>query len=71
MLAQDIRGMALRQQRLNIPTNSSSFIAMQQIATEEQSGKMAPDMEVCMKQRCVNEFLNAEKSAPIDSHNTC
>ena len=29
---------------------------------------MAYDMEVCMEQRCVIEFLQAEKMAPIDIH---
>jgi len=33
-----------------------------------QSDKTASDMEVCMKQRCVIEFLHAEKIAPIDIH---
>ena len=33
-----------------------------------QSDKMASDMEVCMKQRCVIEFLHAEKIAPNDIH---
>ena len=27
---------------------------------------MASDMEVCMKQGCVTEFLHAEEIAPID-----
>ena len=29
---------------------------------------MAYDMEVCMEQRCVIQFLQAEKMAPIDIH---
>jgi len=33
-----------------------------------QSDKMASDMEVCMKQRCVIEFLHAKKIAPNDIH---
>ena len=33
-----------------------------------QSDKMVSDMEVCMKQRCVIEFLHVEKMAPIDIH---
>jgi len=33
---------------------------------EGQSDKMASDMEVHMKQRCVIEFLHAEKIAPND-----
>jgi hypothetical protein len=39
-----------------------SFVAMQQIAAEEQSGKMESDMEVCTKQRYVIKFLHAEKN---------
>ena len=35
---------------------------------EEQSDKMASDMEVCMKQRCLIEFLRVEKMVPIDIH---
>jgi hypothetical protein len=33
-----------------------------------QSDKMASDMEVRMKQRCVTEFLHAENIAPNDIH---
>ena len=36
------------------------------MAAEEQSDQMASDMEVCMKQRCVIEFLHEEKKAPVD-----
>jgi len=36
--------------------------------TEGQYDKMASDMEVRMKQRCVIEFLSAEKIAPNDIH---
>ena len=35
---------------------------------EGQSDKMTSDMEVRMKQRCVIEFLHAEKIAPKDIH---
>ena len=38
------------------------------MAAEGQSDKMASDMEVRMKQRCVIEFLHAEKIAPNDTH---
>ena len=38
------------------------------MAAEGQSDRMAPDMEVYMKQRCVTEFLHVEKIAPIDIH---
>jgi hypothetical protein len=41
---------------------------MQQIAAEEQSGKMASDMEVLTKQRCGFEFLHVEKIPPVDIH---
>jgi hypothetical protein len=42
-----------------------SFIAVRQIAAEEQSGKFASDMEVRTKQICVMEFLHAEKLRPL------
>jgi hypothetical protein len=38
------------------------------MAAEEQSSKMAPDVEVRMKQRCVTEFLHEENIAPVDIH---
>ena len=37
---------------------------MEQTAAEGQSDKVASDMEVCMKQRFITEFLHAEKIAP-------
>jgi histone-lysine N-methyltransferase SETMAR len=49
----------------NIPLNS---VAVRQMTAEGQSDKMASDMEVRMKQRCVIEFLHAEKIAPNDIH---
>ena len=36
------------------------------MTAEEQSDKMVTDMEVCMKQMCVIEFLHVEKIAPKD-----
>ena len=36
------------------------------MAAEGQSDKMVSDTEVCMKKRCVTEFLHAEKMATID-----
>ena len=36
------------------------------MAAEGQSNRMASNMEVQMKQRCVLEFFHAEKMAPID-----
>ena len=38
------------------------------MAAEGQSDKMVSDMEVHMKQRCVTEFLHAEKMAPTHIH---
>ncbi len=38
------------------------------MAAEGQSDKMASDMEVDTEQRCVVEFLHAEKMAPTDIH---
>jgi hypothetical protein len=45
-----------------------SFVAVRQIAAEEQSDRMASDMEVHTKQRCVIDFLHADKIAPVDIH---
>ena len=38
------------------------------MAAEGQSDRMVSDMGVCMKHRCVIEFLHAEDMAPIDIH---
>ena len=38
------------------------------MTAEGQSDKMASDMEVRMKQRCVIEFLHVAKIAPNDIH---
>ena len=38
------------------------------MAAEGQSDRMVSDREVCMKQRCVTEFLHGEKMAPTDIH---
>ena len=57
------------QQRLNLLSSVAlHFAAVWQTATEEQSDRIASDMELCMKQRCVMEFLHAEEMAPIDIH---
>ena len=49
---------------MNLPANIPlNFVAMRQTTAEGQS-----DMEVRMKQRCVIEFLHAEKIAPNDIH---
>ena len=57
------------QWRLNLTSNIPlNFVAVWQMTAEEQSDKMASDMEVRMKQRCVIEFLHAEKIAHNDIH---
>lgn len=42
------------------------FVAVRQIGLEGQSDKMAVNMKVYMKQRCVTEFFHVEKMPPID-----
>ena len=42
--------------------------AVRHLAAERQSDRMVSDVEACMKQRCVIEFLHAQKEAPIDIH---
>jgi len=37
------------------------------MAAEEQSDRMASDMEAHMEQRCVTEILHVENMAPIDT----
>ena len=54
---------------MNLPANIPlNYVAVRQMTAEEQSDKMASDMEVRMKERCVTEFLHAEKFAPNDTH---
>ena len=38
------------------------------MAAEGQSDKMPPDVEVCLKQRCVTEFLHVKIITPINVH---
>ena len=38
------------------------------MAAEGQSDKMASDMDVQMKQRCVTQFLHVGKMEPTDFH---
>lgn len=38
------------------------------MATEWQSDKMLPDVEACVKQRCITEFHYMEKIVPVDIH---
>ena len=46
---------------LNFPVNVLlHFVAVQQMEAKGQSDNMASDMEVCMKQRCVTEFLHTK-----------
>lgn len=45
-----------------------NFVAVQQMAAEGQPDKMASDMELCTKQRCVTELLHEETVAPNDIH---
>ena len=47
---------------------SIRFVAVQQMAAEGQSDKMASGVEVNMEQRCVIEFLHAETVTPINIH---
>ena len=62
----DVGGMAVE---VNLPdTIPLHVVAMWQMAADEQSDTMADDRKVCVKQRCVIEFLHAEKMAPIDIH---
>lgn len=59
----------LWQLRLNLPNNIPlNFIAEQQMAAEGSSDRMVSYMELCMKQRCGNEFLHVEKIIPTDIH---
>ena len=52
----------------NIPFH---FVPIWQMAAEGQSDRMASDIEVRIKQRCVTEFLQAEKIATIDIIHWC
>jgi hypothetical protein len=54
-LEADASGMAVEVETSN--QQFVSFVAVRKTPAEEQSGKMASDMEKCMKQRCVIEFL--------------
>lgn len=49
--------------RLNIPPMTHIFCCLfLMIAAKRQSNKMAPDMKVRTKQRCVTEFLYDERT---------
>ena len=54
---------------MNLPTNIAlHFVAMQQMTVEEQSDKLASDMEVCIEQSCGIYFLHVEEMAPTGVH---
>ena len=65
----DVGGMAAEVE----PPHKHSVTAMWQMAAEEQSDKMASDMEVHMKQKYMAEFLHTEKKHqhPMTLINTC
>jgi len=48
---------------MNLPPNISfHYVAKEEVAVEGQSDTAASDMEMCVKTRCVIEFLHAEKN---------
>jgi len=54
---------------LNLPANIQiCFVAVWQMVVDGQSDRMVSAMEVCMKQRCVTEFLHVENIGPTDVH---
>ena len=62
----DVDGMAVE---VKPSTNILLHLAaVWQLAAKRQSHRMASDVEVWMKQRCVTEFLHVEKIASIDIH---
>jgi len=57
----------VQQWRVNLPSNILfCFVAVWQMAAEGHSDKIAPDMKVRIKRRCVTEFLQAEVMASMD-----
>ena len=57
------------QQRLNLFTNIPLPVAaVQQMAAEGQSDRMASDVGASTKQKRANEVLHAEGMAPTDIH---
>jgi len=53
--------------QLKLPTTVLlHFVAVWQMAAEEQSDTTASDMEVCRKQRCGTEFLHVDKTSFTD-----
>jgi len=69
-LTHELRGMAGGMAVKAEPSHQDSitFCCCAVMAAERQCDKMASDMEGHMKQRCVNEFLPAEKIAPTNTH---
>jgi len=64
MLAKNFRGRCwcYGRKRLNLATSIPlHVVVVQQMATEGVSDKMAPGMEMHMKQRCSTELLHEEK----------
>ena len=51
-----------------LPIFPLHFVAMFQMAAEGQSDRITSEMEMCMNQRCVIEFLHVEKMSTIDIH---
>lgn len=43
-------------------------VSVQQMAAEEQTYKMTSNMEECMKQTCVTEFIHVEKMSYTGIH---
>ena len=64
MWEEDVGGMAVKVE----PSLQYSIKFYFQIAAEGQSDKMASNMKVCMKQKCINEFLHEETIACTDIH---
>lgn len=55
------------QQKLNLPASNQRFIfALLQIAVEDQSDELAPDMEDAYKVDAAIEFLHSEKITLTD-----
>ena len=50
------------------PSCQYSVTCCCQATDEEQSEKMASDMEACTRQRCRTEYFHERKMAPIDIH---
>ena len=61
-VGQQWQKLVIWQEQLNFPTSISLHVAaMQMMAAEGLSDRMALDMEVYIKQRCITEFLHGGK----------